>query len=301
MTAASDMIQEADALPAGGKLAQLADEYLWVLIRESPQYPSGALLRCWELAWLTGLELPGPLLDLGCGDGRILARLLARREPGARPDVVYGLDVNASSATLAAQQGLYRGVVVADARTMPVRTAGVGGVVSVCVLEHISKVQQVLSEVARVLQPGGRFVFSVPTVRLLAVGRQCHPEDPEGWARAFCERIEQVTTWEPARWTAALTETGLCVRGVHGFMPEAAARAWFASYDWVVRPIRGRGALYRAAGPDLRRFGLGRLLAGYWYRRLSRWARQGVTAPVDEACAVVIVADQPGGERGVIS
>jgi hypothetical protein len=82
------------------------------------------------------------------------------------------------------------------------------------------------------------------------------------------------------------------VREVLGFMPRSAGHAWFAANDWVERPIRGRGVLYRAAGPGLRRFGLGPMLARYWTRRLLPFAREGVTAPVAEAGGMLIVEER---------
>ncbi|MBM3499680.1 MAG: class I SAM-dependent methyltransferase [Armatimonadetes bacterium] len=163
-----------------------------------------------------------------------------------------------------------------------------------CVLEHIPAVESVLSEVARVLKPGGLFAFSVPAPRLLAVAAETHPADPSGFVEAFNERVEHRNVWSAERWAAALAAAGLLVHDIRGFMPPDAAAAWFEAYDWVVRPIRGRGALYRLAGPGLRRFGLGRALASYWRRRLTPWAGRGVSASLEEACALFVTAKRPG-------
>jgi SAM-dependent methyltransferase len=270
----------------------LATRFLQRYVALAPQYPTVALWRCWEAALFSGLAFDEPLLDLGCGDGSILESLLDAREPGRRPRRAYGLDINAGSVATAATRPCYSGAMVADARSQPYRDDALGSVISVCVLEHIPGTEAVLAEVGRTLRPGGLFAFSVPTPKLLDVAALTHPRDAERYTRAFNERVEHHTVWAPAEWRAALEANGLGVREMHGFMPPDAAAAWFGAYDWVVRPIRGRGVLYRLAGPGLRRFGLGRALARYWFRRLKPWAGRGVHAGVDEACAVFVVAEK---------
>jgi len=284
--------QEDANLVVDEEVSKQAVEHLRALLGEYPQYPAVALLRCWELALFSQLDFEGPTLDLGCGDGRIAERLLGTGVGRSR-EPVFGLDIDAGSVAQAAQRSIYAGVVRADARAMPLPDACLQSVFSICVLEHIPQVDKVLSEVARVLRPGAMFAFSVPTPRLETVGAEVHPRHAEEYLAAQRQRLEHVNLWPLDRWEEALWRQGLVVRRVHGFMPEAAARAWWAAYDWTVRPIRGRGVLYRAAGPELRRFGLGRLLAGYWYRRLARWAGEGLQASPEHAGALLIVAQRP--------
>lgn len=273
-------------------MSQRAAEHLRALLAEYPQYPAVALLRCWELALFSQLELQGPILDLGCGDGRITQRLLGPRgTDAARP--VLGLDINPGSAAQAARWPIYAGVVCADARAMPFADSWVESVISICVLEHIPQVEKVLREVARVLKPGGKLAFSVPTPRLEVVGAEVHPRDSQEYLAAQRQRLEHANLWSAERWVGALSAEGFVIRDIHGFMPDEAARAWWAAYEWTIRPIRGRGVLYRVAGPGLRRFGLGRLLAGYWYRRLVHCAQVGLWAPLETASALLIVAERP--------
>jgi len=277
---------------ATAQTSALAVQWLRTLCSEYPQYPTVALLRAWELAILSAIELPGPLLDLGCGDGRIAQRLLGR--PGETSGAAVGLDIDRPSVHLAAATGFYAATVIADARQMPLATSAFGSIMSVCVLEHIPGVDAVLNEARRVLAPGGRFVFSVPTDRLQQIAASSHPQGGAEYAQAVCERLVHRNSWYLEDWARCLQDNGLEVERAIGYMPDDAARAWFEAYDWTVKPMRGRGLLYRAAGPGLRRFGLGRALASYWSKRLERWAAEGVSAPVDQASGVVIVARKPG-------
>jgi SAM-dependent methyltransferase len=284
---------QSDAADQCVEPGELAVRFLKQYLAVAPQYPNQALLRCWEAALFSSLRWRSPLLDLGCGDGRIMESLLAGMERRARPERVFGLDIDPGSVHHAAARESYVGAVVADARHMPVAPGALASSVSVCVLEHIEGVEPVLAEVNRVLQPGGVFGFSVPTPCLLEIAGQTHPRDPQGYTQAFNERVEHRTVWDLDTWRAALERNGLRVRTVHGFMPPAAAATWFEAYDWVVRPIRGRGVLYRMAGPGLRRLGVGRALGAYWLRRLEPWARRGVSSDLGDAGALLIVAEKP--------
>jgi len=85
------------------------------------------------------------VLDLGCGKGRF-ARPLA--EAGAE---VIGLDVSAGM--LAEAEGIP--CVRGSARRLPFAAGSFDVVVAVEVFEHLESIDPVLSEVRRVLRPGG--------------------------------------------------------------------------------------------------------------------------------------------------
>jgi SAM-dependent methyltransferase len=101
------------------------------------------------LEWL-GPRAGEEILDLGCGDGQLTERLAAS---GA-----HVVAVDASAEMVAAARG--RGVVatVADAAALPFADASFDAVFSNAVLHWVRDQDGMMSEVRRVLRPGGRFV-----------------------------------------------------------------------------------------------------------------------------------------------
>ncbi len=108
------------------------------------------------------------VLDVGCGSGRHTAA--ACRLPGAR---VLGVDVAAGDLSAARERlqlhdrlGAHGGsrwdLCAADARRLPFADGCFDLVICAEVLEHVRDHDRVLSEIARVLRPGGDLVVSVP-------------------------------------------------------------------------------------------------------------------------------------------
>ncbi|WP_084863800.1 bifunctional 2-polyprenyl-6-hydroxyphenol methylase/3-demethylubiquinol 3-O-methyltransferase UbiG [Salibaculum halophilum] len=111
------------------------------------------------------------VLDLGCAGG-FMAEALAER--GAQ---VTGIDpaekaiAAARAHAHAAEHAIAYDVGVGEA--LPYDRAGFDAVVCVDVLEHVSDLDRVLAEVARVLRPGGLFLFDTinrnPLARLATI------------------------------------------------------------------------------------------------------------------------------------
>lgn len=113
------------------------------------------------------------VLDVGCGCGYGSAHLADA--PGRR---VLGLDRSAEGVGYARKHyGSGRlCFMAADATTLPVKAQSLDGVIAMEMIEHIQDDKAVLSEVKRVLKPGGIFVISTPN-RLLT-GSQDKPANP---------------------------------------------------------------------------------------------------------------------------
>jgi len=97
------------------------------------------------------------VLDLGCAGGFMAEALAAR---GAR---VTGIDPAAEAVAVARDHARTAGYAIAYdvgvGEALPYDDAVFDAVVCVDVLEHVDDLERVLAEVARVLRPGGWFLF----------------------------------------------------------------------------------------------------------------------------------------------
>jgi SAM-dependent methyltransferase len=128
--------------------------------------------RSWRAASdvhdVVGPELRGPVLDVGCGDGRLAALLVGRG--------VAWVGVDSSPSQLAANP--YRPVVLADMRCLPFRDAVFREVTHLWCLYHLDEPVLAISEARRVLQDGGPYFASTSA-------RDNDPElMPEGYPRS---------------------------------------------------------------------------------------------------------------------
>jgi SAM-dependent methyltransferase len=94
------------------------------------------------------------VLDVGCGEGQI-SRLA--RTGGAR--AVVGVDPTWAQVDVAARRGGGASYARAGAGALPFAAGAFDAVVACLVFEHIRDVDDAIAEVARVLEPGGRFLF----------------------------------------------------------------------------------------------------------------------------------------------
>ena len=97
-------------------------------------------------------DVPGRLLDVGCGTG---ARAAGLAELGWD---VTGVDLSADMLRRARERGL--DVVQADATALPFEDATFDAVVSMWTHTDVGDFPAVVREVARVLRPGGPFVYA---------------------------------------------------------------------------------------------------------------------------------------------
>jgi 2-polyprenyl-6-hydroxyphenyl methylase/3-demethylubiquinone-9 3-methyltransferase len=111
------------------------------------------------------------VLDLGCAGG-FMAEALALR--GAN---VTGIDPAAEAIDAARRHARETGLPISYdvgvGEALPYDTAGFDAVVCVDVLEHVADLDRVLAQVARVLRPGGLFLFDTinrnPVARLATI------------------------------------------------------------------------------------------------------------------------------------
>ncbi len=155
-------------------------DYLTELLNRYWFAPPVALWRAVELRTVAQEPFEPPLLDLGCGDGMVGEVLFGA---GA---VCAGVDPWLAQLRRAARSGVYRTLALGDGARLPYADGAFATVFSNSVLEHIPLLEPVLGEVARVLRPLGRFVFTVPSdafPRLLAARRDS-ARDTASWKKA---------------------------------------------------------------------------------------------------------------------
>jgi 2-polyprenyl-3-methyl-5-hydroxy-6-metoxy-1,4-benzoquinol methylase len=134
---------------------------LWETVPEGTE-PAGFERR---LAWLMQSVPAGArVLDLGCGEGRFAAELLARGDDVVAADVAAEPLRRARVASPALST-----VLVPDGGELPLEVAGFDAVWLGEVLEHVRDTQALLSEVRRVLRPSGLLVLSTPDHRRRAM------------------------------------------------------------------------------------------------------------------------------------
>jgi SAM-dependent methyltransferase len=128
-----------------------------------------ALTRRFIAAWqlpIDWLDIPpgGIALDVGSGPGSITTSLAHAAGPEG---LALGVDISEPMLARAvrAAAGPQVGFLRADAQRLPLRDETVDAAVSIAVLQLIPDPVATLSEIARVLRPGGRLAVMVPTLR----------------------------------------------------------------------------------------------------------------------------------------
>lgn len=101
------------------------------------------------------LPLKGPVLDVGCGDGFFAETTFSK---GA---IDVGLDTPDSRIDEAKASWAYKKVVTYDGRIFPFPDRTFQTIVINSVLEHVADLPQLLTEVHRVLKPGGQCFATV--------------------------------------------------------------------------------------------------------------------------------------------
>lgn len=132
------------------------EKILWRHLKSLPYFR--AMVRAIEDSFYQGLVLPHPILDLGSGDGHFTS--VTFNEP-----LDVGIDPWWEPLKESKKYHAYRLLLQGDGGKLPFSDGSFATVVSNSVLEHIPHVDEVIHEVARVLRPGGYFIFCVPNHR----------------------------------------------------------------------------------------------------------------------------------------
>ena len=212
-------------------------------LREMPLHR--VIMRSIEARILSAVDYPRPILDVGCGDGHFASVVFPE-------GVDVGLDPGMDEAVESTRRGAYRVVVRADSTAMPFANASFGSVVSNCVFEHIPDIEKTVSEIARVLRPGGRFATTVVGEHFDAL-----LTDARAWKRlglsaahraylAWFNRKSIHYRWDPPDvWRRRFERVGFRVESWRYYLSPEAARAFHRAHyvslpHLVARRVTGK-------------------------------------------------------------
>ncbi len=131
-----------------------SDDLLLQQLKTIPAFR--ALLRSVEARFYRAVDLPQPILDVGCGDGHFAGVTLS--EP-----ITAGIDPWWGPLKKAQASKMYDLPLQAQGDFLPFPNHTFASAFSNSVLEHIPDIQPVLDEVSRVMKPGAPFVITVPS------------------------------------------------------------------------------------------------------------------------------------------
>lgn len=201
---------------------------------DNPFQPATSIWRAVELALIINTPFPeGRGLDLGCGDGTILQRILTH----VGPREVVGIDLDPRETEAARATGLYTAVHTGPASAIPEPDGTFDFVFSNSVLEHIPELAPVFAEVARVLKPGGVFYFTVPSATFpdLLYGPWLPGVDRQAYTDMIARRIAVAHYFSMDQCAECMEAAGLCLDETIPYFSRKVTRRW----EFVARITSG--------------------------------------------------------------
>ncbi|MBI3182469.1 MAG: methyltransferase domain-containing protein [Myxococcales bacterium] len=192
-------------------------------LRYFPYAPTALSIKeCVRLKAMRGVVCPGPILDVGCGDG-LFAKLAFHDAE------VWGIDIDADEGRRAQASRAYSQIVLADITRARLPDSFFGSCVANCSLEHVPQLAAALENIRASLRVGASVHAFLPnrdwashflSARALSragfgrlsltlqnavngVFQHHHLEDADGWRRRFERAGFEVTSVQPVGSTAS--------------------------------------------------------------------------------------------------
>lgn len=175
------------------------------------------LIRAKECELFASYVYERPILDIGCGEGIFAQQLFSEQ-------IDMGYDLSLCNVQSAKTSRAYKNVCCGKAEALPFTSCFFRTVISNCVLEHVEDVDMVLSEIYRVLAPGGRAYLSVTT----PFYSEAHSlsdlvYDKTGVRMAFGPKIidrlfSHTFNLDSFQWKEKITKTGLTIKEMYPYL-----------------------------------------------------------------------------------
>ncbi|GIK54534.1 MAG: methyltransferase domain-containing protein [Chloroflexi bacterium] len=238
-----------------------SDDLLWRQLKTIPAFR--AILRAVEARFYGCVELPAPVLDVGCGDGHFSQMTFPGR-------LAAGIDPWWNPLKKSAQAGQYEVLAQAMGDQLPFPDNHFASAFSNSVLEHIPDIQPVLNDVNRVLQLDGRFLITMPSQyftewlggsaffeklgadgladwyrrKFNGISRHAHTDPPEVWAARLAQAGFAIERWQYYFSKEALRALeighaqGIPAALMHALTGHWIVAPWESSLKWTERWLR---------------------------------------------------------------
>jgi SAM-dependent methyltransferase len=245
-----------------------------------PHAPVALCIKeCARLTVLRRFACPGPLLDVGCGDGLFTKIAFPDRE-------VWGIDLDAKEGRWAQASRAYAQIILGDITRAQLPAGFFQTCVANCSLEHVPNIDGALTTIRSSLAVGGRAYLFVPhkdwASRMRSV-RLLHAVNAHAAATSLQAQIDKtfrhVHLYDEKEWTEIAERSGLAVVKVEPILSTATTAAYEAFLapsvlGWANKKMTSRWTNF----PEVRRW-----LAPIAYRMADAALRLGYDgAPTGE-------------------
>jgi SAM-dependent methyltransferase len=227
------------------------------------------------------VPMKGPSIDFCCGYGFWTSRIIGKIDIGVDLFPDEGSYMRSIQGFIEKNfiQGAYRSVLKADvAEALPLPDNFFNSIVSICSLEHIDRVENVLQTMARIVKPGGFAYLSLQTNRYIEVFEKIFNPEYVRWVReTFALHWDR--SWQT--WEDLIQQAGLIIEKRRFLLSEKATALKALSYwENPFAPLLGELNLEQAVKqiPQFR---------NHYYKLVRQWSIQQVDP--DEASIVCFV------------
>lgn len=144
------------------------------------------------------------LLDIGCGDGYFINKIVDMSAHENTTIDAYGIDISTEAVNLASNDYPTINFIEMDAELLEFQNDKFDWVVSYGVFEHLDNPFNAIKELQRILTPGGKFALMMPTI-----GSYRNDRTDEGWYEDQNEPPQLQWNYKRKTWEDLFRKAGL--------------------------------------------------------------------------------------------